>query len=112
MVVVGWNLTTFPDHMCDFFLEEYGGPFAFTGYAGEELVQMCLEFKASTDLEEARLLGFKMQELLATELPYTYLFANPVEDAYNITSVDFPFTEVLDGIEGLYGQQHLVVAPE
>ncbi|KPK90426.1 MAG: hypothetical protein AMJ88_16140 [Anaerolineae bacterium SM23_ 63] len=112
MVVVGWNLTTFPDHMCDFFLEEYGGPFAFTGYAGEELVQMCLEFKASTNLEEARLLGFKMQELLATELPYTYLFANPVKDAYNLTYVDYPFTDVLDGIEGLYGQQNLVVAPE
>jgi ABC-type transport system substrate-binding protein len=112
MVVMGWNLTTYPDHMCDFFLDEYGGPFAFTGYASEELKSLCVEFKASTDLEEAKLLGFEMQELLATELPYTYLFANPVVDAYNATAAQFPFTEVLDGIEGLYGMQNIVNSPE
>jgi ABC-type transport system substrate-binding protein len=112
MVVMGWNLTTYPDHMCDFFLDSYGGPFAFTGYASEELMSMCVEFKASTDLEEAKLLGYEMQELLATELPYTYLFANPVVDAYNITAAQFPFTDVLDGIEGLYGMQNIVNSPE
>jgi len=112
MVVVGWTLTAYPDHMCDFFLEEYGGPFAFTGYAGEELAQLCVDFKASTDMEEARLIGYEMQEILATELPYTYLFATPVMDAYNIMVVEFPFTDVLDGIEGIYGLQHLVTTIE
>jgi hypothetical protein len=53
-----------------------------------------------------------MQEVLATELPYTYLFANPVQDAYNALSVEYPFTVVLDGLEGIYGVQHLVASPE
>jgi ABC-type transport system substrate-binding protein len=112
LAVTGWNLTTYPDHMCDFFLDEYGGPFAFTGYDGEELRSLCADFKASTDLEQARQIGYEMQELLATELPYTYLFANPVVDAYNVKSSQFPFTDVLDGIEGLYGMQNLVNSPE
>jgi ABC-type transport system substrate-binding protein len=112
MVVMGWSLTAFPDHMCDFFLEEYGGPFAFTGYAGEELTNLCTDFKASSDMEEARLIGYKMQEILATELPYTYLFANPVQDAYNLSAIRFPFTDTLDGIENLYGMPDLVNAPE
>jgi peptide/nickel transport system substrate-binding protein len=112
MVVSGWSLDIFPSHLCEFFLEEYGGPFAFTGYAGEELTSMCVDFNVSTDLEEARQLGYKMQEILATELPYTYLFANPVQDAYNISSIDFPFTDVLDGIESIYGMPDLVNAPE
>jgi len=63
-------------------------------------------------VEEARLIGYEMQEILATELPYTYLFATPVMDAYNITVVEFPFTDVLDGIEGVYGLQHLVTTIE
>jgi peptide/nickel transport system substrate-binding protein len=112
MVVSGWTLDIFPSHLCEFFLEEYGGPFAFTGYAGEELASMCADFNVSTDLAEARQLGYKMQEILATELPYTYLFANPVQDAYNLTSIDFPFTDILDGIESIYGMPDLVNAPE
>lgn len=112
MAVTGWSLTAYPDHMCDFFLAEYGGPFAFTGYDGEELRSLCVDFKASTDLEEARQIGYEMQELLATELPYTYLFANPVVDAYNTMTSTFPFTDVLDGLEGLYGMQNIVNSPE
>jgi peptide/nickel transport system substrate-binding protein len=112
MVVLGWSLTPYPNHMCDFFLADYGGPFAFTSYAGEDLIRLCQEFTAITDLEEARLIGYEMQEVLATELPYTYLFANPVQDAYNALSVEYPFTVVLDGLEGIYGVQHLVASPE
>jgi ABC-type transport system substrate-binding protein len=112
LVVVGWNLTMYPDHMCDFFLEQYGGPFAFTGYAGEELISYCESFLASTDLDEAKEIAFEMQEVLATDLPYTYLFANPVLDAYNIESVAYPYTQVLDGIEGLYGMQNIVKSAE
>ena len=112
MVVLGWSLTTFPDHMCDFFLEDYGGPFAFTGYDDEELRDMCVALKGSTDLDEAKQLAYDMQVKLATDLPYTYLFATPVSDAYNTQAVAFPFTDVLDGLEGLYGMQEAVVAPE
>lgn len=112
MAISGWSLTSYPDHVCDFFLEEYGGPFAFMAYESEEHTALCREFKAATDLEEARALNYQLQESLAVELPYAYLFANPVQDAYNLAAVDFPYTSVLDGIEGVYGLQELVNAPE
>ncbi|MGD8759905.1 MAG: ABC transporter substrate-binding protein [Anaerolineales bacterium] len=110
LVVTGWTLgsPSIPDYMCDFFLEEYGGPFAFTGYAGQELADLCVAFKASSDLEEARQMAFRMQDILTEELPYTYLFATPVLDAFDTTSVAFPYTEVLGGIELVYGLQELV----
>lgn len=112
MAVVGWSLTMFPDHMCDFFLEEYGGPFAFMAYESEDLSTLCAAFTASTDLLEAQQLSYQMQEVLATELPYTYLFANPVQDAFSVSSIEFPYVSVLDGIEGFYGLPDLVHAPE
>ena len=112
MAISGWSLTTYPDHVCDFFLAEYGGPFAFMSYENEEMSNLCAEFKAATELDEAKAMNFQLQEILATELPYTYLFATPVQDAYNLTAVDFPYTTVLDGIEGMYGLQELVNTPE
>ena len=106
MVIAGWGLTQFPDHMCDFFLVEYGTEtFAFTGFENERLSELCGEFKSTNDLEYAQTLGYEMQEILATELPYMYLFANPVQDAFNIANIAFPYTEVLGGLENLYGAQ-------
>lgn len=106
MVIVGWSLTPFPDHMCDFFLVEYGTEvFAFTGFTSETLLGYCDEFTSTNDLDYAKEVGYEMQTLLATELPYLYLFANPVQDAYNIGNVAYPYIEVLGGLENLYGQQ-------
>lgn len=113
MVIVGWGLTQFPDHMCRFFLEEYGTEvFAFTGYTSDRLSELCGEFTSTTDLDYAKELGYEMQEILATEMPYLYLFANPVQDAYNLKNVAFPYMNFLGGIENLYGQQINVYSAE
>jgi len=106
MAVVGWSLTQFPDHMCKFFLEEYGTEvFAFTGYTSDRLSELCGEFTSTSDLDYAKGVGYEMQEILATELPYIFLFVNPVQDAYNMNNVAFPYLEFIGGIENLYGQQ-------
>ena len=113
MVISGWNLTQFPDHMCDFFLVEYGTEaFAFTGYTNDRLLELCDEFTSTTDLDYAKELGYEMQDILATEIPYLYLFSNPVQDAYNVANVAYPYTEVLGGLENLYGQQINVYSAE
>lgn len=113
MAISGWNLTPFPDHMCDFFLAEYGTEvFAFTGYTSDRLSELCGEFTSTTDLAYAKELGYEMQEILATELPYLYLFSNPVQDAYNVANVGYPYLEVLGGLENLYGQQINVYSAE
>jgi ABC-type transport system substrate-binding protein len=105
MSIAGWGLTQFPDHMCDFFLEEWGGDFAFTGYTSDRLSALCADFKSTNDLDYAKELGYEMQTILATEIPYMYLFANPVQDAYNVSNVAYPYLEVLGGLENLYGMQ-------
>ncbi|MCB2202577.1 ABC transporter substrate-binding protein [bacterium] len=112
MAISGWSLTQFPDHMCDFFLVEYGADFAFGAYENDELSQLCSEFKSTTDLEYAKEVGYQMQDILATELPYVYLFANPVQDAFNLANVEYPYLTVLGGLENLYGMQINVYSAE
>lgn len=113
MVIAGWGLTQFPDHMCQFFLEEYGTEtFAFTGYENDRLLSLCDQFTGTSDLDVAQELGYEMQEILATEMPYLFLFDTPVQDAYNISNIAFPYTEVLGGIENLYGLQINVYSAE
>ena len=113
MTISGWGLTQFPDHMCKFFLEEYGTEvFAFTGYTSDRLLELCGEFTSTTDLNYAKELGYEMQTILSTDLPYLYLFANPVQDAYNVGNVAYPYLTVLGGLENLYGQQINVYSAE
>jgi peptide/nickel transport system substrate-binding protein len=53
-------------------------------------------------------LAFQIQDTLATELPYIILFTTPIYDAYR--NVDYPYTDVLDGIgSGLYGAPSLAI---
>ena len=111
MVISGWGLgNTFPKNLCTFFSAR-GGPFNFVHYQNAELDAMCDAFYEEDDLMAARELAYRMQELLAKELPYAYLFSTPVYDAYN-TNVVYPYTTVLDGIEGYYGLQDRVMAAE
>ena len=52
-----------------------------------------------------------MQNVLAEDLPYIYLFTTPMWDAWDINTVMFPYTEVNDGIgSGTYGLQEFVMS--
>jgi ABC-type transport system substrate-binding protein len=113
MAIAGWSLTQFPDHMCDFFLAEYGTEtFAFGAYESDRLSELCGEFTSTTDLDYAKEVGYEMQNILATDLPYLYLFSNPVQDAYNLMNVEYPYLDVLGGLEDLYGLQINVYSAE
>jgi ABC-type transport system substrate-binding protein len=99
--------------MCNFFLTEYGTEtFAFTGYENDTLLDLCDQFTSTSDLDVAQELGYEMQEILAIEMPYLFLFDTPVQDAYNTSNVAFPYTEVLGGLENLYGLQINVFSAE
>ncbi len=113
MAISGWSLETFPNHLCQFFLVEWGTEFfAFTGYTSDELSALCQDFMTTDDLTHAQQLGYQMQTILATDLPYMYLFSNPVQDAYNVANIEYPYTDVLGGLENLYGMQINVYAAE
>jgi ABC-type transport system substrate-binding protein len=110
MYVLGWGLGSFPGYLCDFFTGETGiaDGSNVNFYESERLQEGCLRFQTETDLAAAREIAFELQDILADELPYITLFTLPMIDAYR--NVDFPFTDVFDGIgSGLYGAPHFAV---
>jgi ABC-type transport system substrate-binding protein len=102
MFILGWGVTLYPDFVCDFFYT--GGGFNMPNYSNPDFDAKCDEFYAETDIEAARALNYELQDTLAQELPYIYLFTTPMRDAYNGAAVLFQYTDVLDGIgSGYYG---------
>jgi ABC-type transport system substrate-binding protein len=112
MAITGWGLgDTFPDHLCEFF--QTGKQFNFMGYSSPELDALCEQFSAATTVEEAQAIGMQLQVILAEDLPYIILWSIPIVDAYRSDTVQYPFTEVLDGLQGTYyGLQPIVNAAE
>jgi peptide/nickel transport system substrate-binding protein len=98
MFILGWGFDgSFPDHACDLFVA--GNPYY---YLNIDLDELCSRFNVETDLEEARQQMYQIQEILATDLPYIYLFTTPVYDAYR--NIEYPYTDVLGGIgAGFFG---------
>jgi peptide/nickel transport system substrate-binding protein len=109
MYILGWGLGLYPDHVCDFFYT--GSGFNNGQYSNPDFDAKCDTFYAETDLEMARQENFELQDILAQELPYIYLFTTPMRDAYNSAHIIFPYTQVLDGIgPGYYGMPSTVQA--
>lgn len=104
MYILGWGLSLYPDYLCEFFATS--GGLNVLNYTNEELDGLCATFLAETDLDAAREQAFQLQEILATDLPYIYLFTTPVKDAYNASAIQFDYTDVLGGLVG--GQQSTV----
>lgn len=104
MWILGWGLSIYPDYLADFFHSKNAEPGGFNpgGYSNPEFDRLADEFIAETDLQRAREQAFRLQEILAEEVPYVTLFTAPVLEAYR-TEVRFPYTEVLDGLQGLHG---------
>lgn len=102
MFILGWGVSAIPDYAC-YFLQP-GSSWNSGQYDSEEFDAKCDEFFAATEREVARDLGFEMQNILAEDLPYIYLFTTPMWDAWDANRVMYPFTDVLDGLgSGYYG---------
>lgn len=103
MWILGWGLTVFPNYVADFFhsarsgLEDYNAG----GYSNAEFDLIADQLNSTADLDEARAIAFRIQEILADELPYVVLFTTPILEAYR-TEVHWPFTTVLDGIQNYF----------
>jgi len=101
MWILGWGLSLYPDYLCDFFTSDSG--YNVGHYSNPDFDAACSTFLEETDLNKARDEAFKLQETLAEELPYVTLFTAPVLEAYPTDKVQFPYTEVLDGLTNLNG---------
>jgi ABC-type transport system substrate-binding protein len=111
LYILGWGLSIYPDYLVDFFHSANDtattGNFNSTGYSNPEFDSLGEEFEAETDLARAQELALQLQEFLARELPYIPLYSAQIVDIVR-ENVELPYTEVLDGLPGVYGLQSSV----
>lgn len=101
MWIGGWGLDIYPSFLCSFFYS--GADNNWQGYSNPKYDALCDSFLAEQDLERAQEIAFGLQEILWDELPYIKLYDAPVVEAYRSDLVEYPFTEVLDGLQGYGG---------
>ena len=114
MWILGWSLSIFPDYLDNFFHsrnapENQDGGYNWGGYANPEFDTLAFGLLSETTIEGARDKAFRLQEYLADDLPYVPLFTIPKLDAYRPSRVQFPYTTVLGGLEGLGGMQQVAL---
>ncbi len=114
MWILGWGLDIFPDHLESFFHsrnapENQEGGNNWGGYANPEFDDLAFELLSETTIEGALEKALRLQEFLADDLPYVPLFTIPKLDAYRPSRVEFPYTTVLGGLEGLGGMQQIAL---
>lgn len=101
MVIGGWSLGLYPNHLWAFFHSQ--SSMNRGSYRSAEYDKVADAFAAADNMEEARQWAFKAQAILAEDVPYVVLYANPIVEAYRKDKVRYEFTQVLNGIQGLYG---------
>ncbi|MEN3009531.1 MAG: ABC transporter substrate-binding protein [Candidatus Bipolaricaulaceae bacterium] len=103
MYILGWSLgnPAFPDYLYYFWHSSQDVPEGFNtpGYRNPEYDRLAEAFLAAKSVAEARPLVFRMQELLAEDVPYVILFDTPIKEAFRADRIAFPYTEVLGGIQ-------------
>jgi ABC-type transport system substrate-binding protein len=109
---LGWSLggLTPPDYLEAFFHTRHTelGDDNPQGYSNPEVDALLDEFLKTLDLNKARDLVFKIQEILLVESPYVPLFDTAIVDAWRDDKVVYPFVERTQGIVGLGGMPALV----
>ncbi len=102
--ILGQGYGPYPDHHVYNFgsqnLVENGG-FNSSGYNNTEYDELIGIFQVAKTVSEAQSISKNMEAILFEDLPWIPLFNTPVVEAYRTSEVQFPFTDVLDGLSGL-----------
>ena len=77
LAIIGWNLSLYPDYLCDFFGSE-----SVYGYENALVNEKCADFSTLSDLALAREKLFEIEVLLWDDLPAVPLFSTKVIEAY------------------------------
>lgn len=110
MYILGWSLgnPAFPDYYEAFWHSRndtaVSGNNNTPGFNNAEFDEVVDKFMSTQDIEEARDMVFRMQEIMADQRPYICLFYKQVHDVAR-DSLQFPYTDVLSGITDLAGMQ-------
>jgi peptide/nickel transport system substrate-binding protein len=86
-VILGWTISPDPD-LFDIFHSSKTGPkeLNFVGYKNPEVDRLLVAGRTTFDLEERKRCYFRMQDILAEDQPYTFLY---VPDSLPVVSVRF-----------------------
>ena len=105
MYILGWGISIYPDYLAEFFMtanDSADGGFNTSGYSNPDFDALGEQLKATIDIHEAADLVKQMDAIIADEVPYIVLFTTPVLEAYR-SSLQFPATATLDGIQNFHG---------
>jgi ABC-type transport system substrate-binding protein len=105
MFILGWSLWEVPDYLYVFFAEEYAvsdGDNA-GGYINPEYDALAVQLLTCETHRACKEISDQAQMILATEMPYVLLYTSGIIDAYRSDRVEYPYTEVLDGLTGAHG---------
>ncbi|QTA37592.1 ABC transporter substrate-binding protein [Thermosipho ferrireducens] len=110
MYMLGWGIGRVPTYFKSFWKSDQSAPEGFNtpGYSNPEFDALIDEFEMADSFDEAVEAIKEAQELLAEDLPYIILFTTPIYEAYRDT-IEFPFTDTLDGIQNYNGFPENVV---
>jgi ABC-type oligopeptide transport system substrate-binding subunit len=103
MWISGFSLTLYPAYLSTMFHSRYTSPRArnTAGYVSREYDALVDEFLGEADdMGRARTLAFRLQDMLARDLPWIPLFETPIVEAYRSDQVRFPTTRGLSGLQG------------
>lgn len=98
MALLGWHLSVYPAYLCDWFMPSDQNPFA---YNGSNLKSACEAWAQVSDLEVAKARASDVQTVLMHDLPLIPLYTNVRIDAYR--NIQYRYSNVVDGLGGLYG---------
>lgn len=105
MFILGWGLTPFPDHIYRFFSKDQAVPGGQNDgyYISDEFEQIASGMATCKSFDECKQIADKTQQFLSEELPYVVLFTTSITEPYRSDSVEYPFTNVLDGLQTVNG---------
>jgi ABC-type oligopeptide transport system substrate-binding subunit len=109
MLILGWSLgnPAMPTYFDTFWRSDSATN--NTGYESEEYDEAVGRFMTADDLGEAyEILWDELMPILNEDLPYVPLFDTPNVEGFRSAELQFPYTDVLGGIEFVDGQPSLV----
>lgn len=100
MYILGWSLDLFPRSLNGFHNSRFSnlGDDNAGAYSNPEFDKLGDSLLDCQTFDDCKKIAFRLQEILATELPYIVLFDTGIIETYRI-NLKYPYTETLSGLQ-------------
>jgi len=104
MYIIGWSLAIFPRNLETFHHSRWTGLGNNNtgGYSNPEYDKLADQLLECQEAKECQKIAYRLQEILAVELPYVVLFDTGIIETYR-TNLAYPYTETLSGLQYING---------